>query len=98
VSLSAIAEKLTEMGIPTYLNSRDAAAVTARWGADRWSTESIRRILVNETYAGLWHWGKGNGSSRKPRSAWVPVEVPAIVTYETWKAAQQRLAANRRSL
>jgi site-specific DNA recombinase len=97
MSLTAIARKLTEMGIPTYRNSRDAKLVNNRPRATRWSTGSVRKILVSETYAGTWYWGKGNGPSRKPRSAWEPVEVPAIVSRTTWKAAQERLAENRRT-
>ena len=96
MSLAAIARELTEMGIPTYMNSHDVKLVNNRPRADRWSTASVRQILVSETYDGTWYWGKGIGPSRKPRSAWVPVEVPAIVSHETWEAAQKRLAENRR--
>jgi site-specific DNA recombinase len=96
MSLAAIARKLTEMGIPTYMNSRDVKLDNNRPRADRWSTATVRNILVSETYSGTWYWGKGIGPSRKPRSAWVPVEVPPIVSSESWEAAQERLEENRR--
>jgi site-specific DNA recombinase len=96
MSLAAIARKLTEMGIPTYMNSRDVKLDNNRLRANRWSTATVRNILVSETYNGVWYWGKGIGPSRKPRSAWVPVEVPPIVSSEAWGVARERLAENRR--
>lgn len=97
MSMSGIARRLTQMGIPTYLNARDVQTCVNRPSVNRWSKGSVRKILATETYAGIWHWGKKNGSKKKPRSTWVPVEVPPIVSRETWMAVQDRLAENRRS-
>jgi site-specific DNA recombinase len=97
MSLTSVAEKLSEMGIPTYLNSRDVRVARNRASVERWSMGSVRQILVSETYAGTWYWGKGPGFKR-PRSTWMPLDVPAIVTHKTWEAAQEQLAENRRRL
>ena len=98
LSITDIARKLTLMGVPTYLKTRDARTGQNRPSVNRWSRGSVRKILANETYAGIWHWGKTKGSDRQPRSNWIPVEVPAIVSRETWVAVQDRLAENRRNL
>jgi len=56
-------------------------------------------MLKNETYAGIWYYGKrrhmdgkwtGNGSDHR-----LAVEVPPIVDRETWEAAQARRAENK---
>ena len=56
-------------------------------------------MLTNETYCGVWHYGK----HRRNRGEWVcndstnllPVSVPPIVSVELWEAVQARLAENR---
>ncbi|RPI50748.1 MAG: hypothetical protein EHM56_10445, partial [Chloroflexi bacterium] len=58
-------------------------------GWARWSRPSLHKLLKNETYAGVWHYGK------EGKDELIPVEVPAIVSRETWDAAQVRLAKNR---
>src|SRR5215470_560084 len=41
------------------------------------------------------HPGNGQGRTRRPQTAWIPVRVPAIIAPETWERAQGQLARNR---
>jgi site-specific DNA recombinase len=57
----------------------------------------VTRILKKELYCGVWHYGKKNRHEGiiNPRDQWIPVEVPAIVSRETWEKAQERIQENR---
>jgi site-specific DNA recombinase len=100
MSICAIAGKLSAMSVPTYVDSgaRPLAAKKERaYGV--WGRPAIQRILKNETCAGRWLFGKENRQRKKnPDSHLLSVSVPAIVSRETWEAAQERLAENRVSL
>jgi hypothetical protein len=65
---------------------------------DSWSPATIQHILSNQTYAGLWHYGKAANHDGKrithPQHRWFPVSTPAIITPETWKRAQQKRREN----
>lgn len=65
---------------------------------------NIRRIILNEMYAGTkWafkRYDKKIGQRqtkeyRRDRSEWIPIKVPAIVSRETWLKAQQCIKAKR---
>jgi site-specific DNA recombinase len=69
-----------------------------------WSVGTLNGILGNETYVGRWYYRKTksvkvNGKQRtapRPRSEWLMVEVPAIISEAVFKAAAARRAANKR--
>lgn len=89
MSLYTIAERLTEMGIPTPS------------GINRgWRGEVIRVMLMSETYCGIWHYGKnigkGGKGGKRQLDEQITVNVPAIVTRKTWELAQERRAYNSR--
>ena len=70
-------------------------------GNTRWAKSSVANILANETYAGTAYYNRrkretpyGSQNTLRPREAWIPIPVPAIVDRETWEAAQRRLAHN----
>ena len=87
ISCQEIAERLTSRQVPT------------RTGCRQWSPSTIRGILRNETYTGVWHDNKRKrGKGRNPRESWVSVAVPPIISRELWEAAQERIAANRERL
>jgi site-specific DNA recombinase len=87
VSCQEIAARLTERQVPT------------RSGCQQWSPSTIRGMLRNETYAGIWHDNKRKrGKGRNPQESWVPVAVPPIIPRELWEAAQERIATNRERL
>ena len=61
-----------------------------------WSFCTVREILISETYAGVWHYGRTGtfhkGEKREKRAAdqLIAVNVPPIVDRELWNAAQAR--------
>jgi site-specific DNA recombinase len=98
MSLVAIAEQLTRMGIATpaegkkwvgkYINNRG------------WHDEGVWKIIVSETYCGTLRYGKRIGragrNGTRPIDEQIAVNVPAIVSRETWELAQARRAYNSR--
>lgn len=99
----AIAKRLSESGVPVPEGHKSNRRVT-----DQWHYSTIDRILKNETYAGTWHYAKRNVkkyesgtrvrlrvSAHAPEHR-IPVEVPAIVTVELWKATQRVVAEHAR--
>jgi site-specific DNA recombinase len=82
LSLGAIADKLEELILPLPSG-----------GKPRWHRTTVHYMLQNETYDGTWHYGKQSKQPGEP----IPVEVPAIVSRETWKAAQARRSENGRN-
>ena len=64
-----------------------------------WSLATVRRLLRNEVYAGVWHYGQTGTTSDgrtelRPREEWIPVPVPPIVGRELWEAVQEQLRQN----
>jgi hypothetical protein len=45
-------------------------------------------MLKNETYSGIWHYGSDPATR-------LSVEIPAIISRETWEAAQAQMAKNK---
>jgi site-specific DNA recombinase len=72
-----IARKLTEAGV-----------LTVR-GKVTWSQPSVRYVLQNETYTGVWHYGRN-----RPKEAWDAIEVPPIIGRDVWEAAQRQMTRN----
>jgi site-specific DNA recombinase len=94
LSIKAIARRLTKMGIPTHTDTRKRGYKKRGYG--EWSAGTVADMLSNETYSGVWHYGKRNKESRRnPRESWLPVEVPIIVSREVWEAAQERKGHNK---
>lgn len=83
LSQNKIADKLNLMGIPTRKS-------------DKWKHGTVSFILGNETYCGLWHYGKRQSKNkRRPTSESIPVEVPPIIDRELWGQAQEKLEENK---
>jgi len=106
MSLSSIAKSLTEEGNnPTSGDIHSKRSKKRGYGG--WSRSTVGQILLNETYIGVWHYGKhksvigSDGKKRKvlrSKEEWVPVEVPPIIDINVWNLAQNRrakLAAKR---
>ncbi len=90
----AIARRLSEMAVPTWRDIHGGAAKKRRVG--EWSDGAVSGILTNETYVGHWHYGRRSSSGkRNPRSHWLKVEVPPIITSELWEMTQERKKQNR---
>jgi site-specific DNA recombinase len=56
MSIFGITSKLTEMGIPTRGDKQRHVSKKQRAGV--WSDKMVRNILKNETYVGIWYYGK----------------------------------------
>jgi site-specific DNA recombinase len=84
-SIRAIASRLREDGVPTY---------TGR----KWGKSSVSRILQNETYAGVAHYGTHRRAGGNVRvlatSERIPVTVPALISREQWQRVQTRMGEN----
>ncbi len=89
LSGNAIANKLTAMQTPTVTEMRGQIVKGRVRKPNTWAQSSVATILKRETYAGTWYYCKK--SEHDP----IPVEVPAIIDRETWKAAQVRKKKNR---
>ncbi len=94
----AIARRLTELRIPSYFDTRGERGVK-QLPMGHWAHGSIGSILSNETYCGVWHYGKFGVSGKKLAAAipgeLIAVDVPAIVSRQQWDAAQKRKLKNK---
>lgn len=101
LSSYAIARHLWEAHILTKGDYSDV--VFKKSGHGEWSPSTVRRIVSNPAYKGIWYYGKTrrekvNGKRRQvavPQSDWVAVEIPAIVTGSVWDQAQECLERNK---
>lgn len=93
-SCFAIAEYLNRVGVPcAYV--RDERLVTRGKRKTRtsglWRPGRVRNLLVSSTYMGEHHYGK---RSRNLNRLLIEQSVPAIVTEEIWRKAQETLSSN----
>jgi site-specific DNA recombinase len=98
-SMKAIAQDLNQRRIP--FPAKDTRRGPARLG---WPVSTVRVILRNEKYAGVWVWNKtrflkdpDSGRRRpvrRPPGEWIRQERPElrIVEPDLWSAVQRRLA------
>jgi site-specific DNA recombinase len=101
MSIADITRALTKLNIPTRGDTRPEYHGRKKRGHGKWSRGTVHRMLKNETYAGVWRYGKtvGRRGERRKRTredAQLVVEVPPIVSRGVWEAAQARLEKNRR--
>lgn len=88
-SLWEIGRRLDEMNVPP-----------PKTGSKKWHKTTIGNILVNETYAGVWHYGKAAKDKDgklcfHPQEEWLAVEVPAIIQPEVWQRVEAQKQHNR---
>ena len=94
LSIRAIAKKLTDMHVPTRLDTMPDRGGNKKQGYGLWHPGTIGKYLSNETYVGTWHYGKGHNADNL-RRRWLPVEVPSLIDSQTWELAQRRRKLNR---
>jgi site-specific DNA recombinase len=84
---------LTKLQAPTWADQRGASK---KRGRGEWSWRLVMRILDSETYAGRWHYGKRNCFTGKINASdyWLTIQVPAIVSEDTWRKAQTQRKLN----
>jgi len=96
LSIYSIAQRLSQQGIPTAADRNGGYKLNAR---GKWAPNTIAQILANETYAGVWRYGKERMVNGKhiPNSPdhLIEVRVPAIVTRALFDAASKRRQANK---
>ncbi|MGE0227646.1 MAG: recombinase family protein [Dehalococcoidia bacterium] len=85
-----IAAELNALGVPTAA-SRSGPGTRVKAVQPRWRAGRIRNMVVNTVYKGEYHYGK-RATHRKTTIAGF---IPALVSPETWEAAQDTLARNR---
>jgi hypothetical protein len=96
LSINSIARELTRRKVPTGRRAKSR----------EWYAPTIRRMLSNAKYIGLWRWGNSttvrdsNGRKKQvpvPCDEVVTIERPGlrIVPQELWEQAQQQLACLR---
>lgn len=99
IGVNGVAARLTARGIPT------------KRGNSKWARATVRQILRNPAYIGIWYYGRrdctGYAINRKlpdtkaqlkekPQEQWIPIPVPPIVDLEVWQRAQEKLKEARR--
>ena len=93
LSADAIAQRLSKMQVPTW---RDVRGLSKQRDLGQWHKATVAQMLHNETYCGKWHYGRRRDEGRNyRRQELIAVNVPAIVSAETWQAAQAQFKANR---
>lgn len=93
VTQGGIAKKLTAMGIETYADTRQKHIKLMPKGT--WCESIIRRILLNETYVGVWTWASSKRKDYrevidKDMPTDIKIPVPAIIDRDLFELAQQR--------
>ena len=98
VSLDNIAARLTSIGLPTPMEAAGHRRKRVL-PPHTWTNATVYWIIKNETYAGVWRYGKfiGSGGHGGKRAVYdtIPINVPEIVDRSTWEAAQMQGIANR---
>ncbi len=102
LSMYAIAQRLSEQRVPTWVDLRRPGKGKQQ-GYGQWCANSVRNILTNETYTGVWHFGKrrtggpGQNVTNRPEHL-ISVEVPAIIDDVAWAVVQERREENKRNV
>ncbi len=89
-SIRQVTAKLNQAGIPTITPSN--------YG---WLTSRVAEILGRPTYCGEAYYNRtrgGGGRRLKPREQWISTPCPAIISRETFEAAQAKKKANKHFL
>lgn len=97
LGLSAIASRLSQRGVPTRWDIEGRRKPSSGCGV--WGAGSVRGLLRNEVYAGVWYYGRTmvtrNGRRElRPREQWIPVPIAPIISRDLWEAAQEQLRQN----
>lgn len=105
-SIRDITAHLTEQRVLTRADKNPD--IYKQRGRGKWAKNTVRQILIRETYTGVWHWGKtdrkwvvkdGKKIRRMveaPREQWIAVEVPAIIDRATFDRAAKRAVYNKK--
>jgi site-specific DNA recombinase len=95
LSTYGIHRKLHALGVPSAADLRPELYAEKKSRRGKWNRTIIARMLENETYAGTWHWHKPDKSGDATRPEPIAVQVPAIISQETWQAAVEKRARDK---
>lgn len=98
IGINGTASRLNALGVPT------------RRRRGPWRKETVRQILRQSAYAGMWYYGRRDchnmGANRpkhlrgkvrpRPRQDWIGVPMPVVIDQAIWARAQERLERARR--
>lgn len=87
VSVYEIARRLNNAGVATKKRSRLG-----------WTAQKVSELVNSEWYTGVAYYNKRRGATNrsKEKSQWILMSVPAIISQETWQAAQAKRQSNKR--
>jgi site-specific DNA recombinase len=85
----SITKRLSTLRIPTPSESNNRRRRKLAPGV--WNVPMVCEILGNETYAGVWHYGK------RAKGELIAVSVPALVDRDVWERAQVQAVTNKRN-
>lgn len=93
----AIACILSQERIPTKKDRGAKAGRIKVAGQGQWGWSTISDILSYEGYTGRAFWNKRRGQehARRDKEEWIEYQIPAIISEETFRAAQIQLAKNK---
>ncbi len=89
LSMGRITERLSNMKLPTRLDTNRKGGGRKKRGYGEWNRGQVENILRSTTYRGVWTYGRKNDP--------IAVNVPVIVDLETWQAAHERRQHTRLS-
>jgi len=101
LSSRKITRLLTERKVPTKADKIQSMRKHNKFA--QWGKTSVTKILKNETYTGVWYYGKRkwvkvDGKKRqvyRPRDEWMSVEVPTIIDKDIFEQAQKIMSSNK---
>ncbi|MFU8774048.1 MAG: recombinase family protein, partial [Anaerolineales bacterium] len=91
LTMKAITRKLTELHVPTRLDTIKGKGGFKKKDWGEWSRATVGKILGNEVYIGNWYYGKDGHD----HSEWLVVRVPAIIDKDVWEIARKMRVMNK---
>jgi len=96
VSFREVARRLSQMKVPTRLDTNPKQGGYKKRGYGVWSKGQLSNIIASEVYKGIWKYGKEQSNRGESEYEPIQVAVPAIVDEETWQLVQDRREFNKK--
>jgi len=96
VSFREVTRRLTNMKVPTRLDTNPKQGGYKKREYGVWSKGQLSNIIASEVYKGIWKYGKEQSNRGENEYEPIPVAVPAIVDVETWQLVQDRREHNKK--
>ena len=92
------------MGSPSIAWRLNDDGIPPAQTATQWRQSYVHNVLGNDTYTGVWTYGKtrcistddGTKSYDQPEDTWIEIPLPPLVDEETWNRAQKLKKQRRR--